>query len=93
MSPPVLHHPDLFHAIVLLNLLVVTGAWCLARPSYPAAAILTALGIAWLFWNGPLEGRILYSINLEHGLTESDLLSAIAFVIAGVTAWRKRSAS
>ncbi|MCC3323145.1 hypothetical protein FOB84_18555 [Gordonia bronchialis] len=83
-----MEHPSLFYALVLLNLLIVTGAWCLARPGYPAAAVLVGLGFAWLFWNGPLEGRVLYSVNSQHGLTESDLLSVVAFLIAGSAIWR-----
>ena len=77
-----------FHATLLLNLLVVTGAWCLARPSYIAAVLLGALGVAWLFWNGPLEGRILFSVSRDHGLTESDLLSIASWVVAGRTVQR-----
>ncbi|MGV6993835.1 hypothetical protein ACUY3U_20755 [Gordonia amicalis] len=82
--------PSVFHALVLLNLLFVTGAWCLARPSYRAAAVLAFLSIAWLFGNGPIEGRVLVSITLSHGFTESDILSIIGVVIAAITFGRTR---
>ncbi|GAC67977.1 hypothetical protein [Gordonia soli] len=79
-----------FHALVVMNLLFVTGAWCLARPSVPAAAVLVAVSVLWLFANGPIEGGILYSFSVEHGLTESDVLSVIGFVLAAVSVWRVR---
>lgn len=82
--------PDPFHALVLMNLLFVAGAWCLARPSYAAAVVLAATGVAWALWNQPIEGRVLVSFSIEHGITESDILSVLAVVIAAVTAYRTR---
>ncbi|GAA1460678.1 hypothetical protein [Williamsia maris] len=79
-----------FHALVILNLLFVTGAWCLARPSLPAAAVLTVVAVLWSRFNGPIEGRVLVSFNVAHGVTESDLLSIVAVVIAVVALWRVR---
>ncbi len=76
---------ELFHALVLLNLLFVTGGWCLACPSYRAGAAVVCLSAAWLFWNGPLEGRILISFSIEHGFTESDILAIIGFIVAAAT--------
>ncbi|MDV6314715.1 hypothetical protein M0655_19685 [Gordonia amicalis] len=82
--------PSVFHALVLLNLLFVTGAWCLARPTYRAAAVLVAASVAWFMWNGPVEGRVLISININHGFTESDILSILGVAIAAVTFTRTR---
>ncbi|MDH3052447.1 hypothetical protein QEN42_21700 [Gordonia alkanivorans] len=82
--------PSVFHALVLLNLLFVTGAWCLARPSYRASAVMAVVSVAWLLWNGPIEGRVLVSININHGFTESDILSILGVVIAAVTFVRTR---
>lgn len=79
---------DLFYPVLTMNLLVVVGAWCLARPSRPAAMCLAALAATWLFANKPLEGQILWTITRNHGLTVSDLLSAVALVIAALT-WRR----
>lgn len=84
--------PDLFHALVLLNLLFVSGAWSLARPSIRSSIVLTVVGLAWLIWNKPLEGQSLFSVTVRHGVTESDLLSVAAFVIAAaglVRAWQR----
>lgn len=88
--PEVLLHPALFHAVVLMNLLFVLGAWSLSRPSYWAAGLLAICSVAWLFWNQPLEGRILISVTPEHGLTESDILSILGVAIAAVTFARTR---
>ncbi|WP_044506046.1 hypothetical protein [Gordonia sp. KTR9] len=85
--------PDPFHALVLMNLLFVVGAWCLARPSYTGAAVLAATGVAWALWNQPIEGRVLVSFNIQHGITESDILSVLAVVIAAVTVYRSREMS
>ncbi|MDV7102413.1 hypothetical protein R4227_20420 [Gordonia amicalis] len=82
--------PSVFHALVLLNLLFVTGAWGLARPSYRAAAVLALLSVAWLFGNGPIEGRILVTVTVNHGFTESDILSIIGVVVAAITFVRTR---
>lgn len=82
--------PDPFHALVIMNLLFVVGAWCLARPSYLAAGILVIVAGAWLVWNVPIEGRVLYVVRPGNGLTESDLLSAVAFGIAAITVVRER---
>ncbi|ANY22467.1 hypothetical protein [Gordonia terrae] len=82
--------PDPFHALVLMNLLFVVGAWCLARPSFAAAALLVATGVGWALWNQPIEGRVLVSFSIEHGITESDMLSVLAVAIAAVTVYRAR---
>ncbi|MDH3026952.1 hypothetical protein QEN35_21590 [Gordonia alkanivorans] len=82
--------PSVFHALVLMNLLFITGAWCLARPSYRAAAILACLSLAWLFGNGPIEGRVLVTVTIDHGFTESDILAILGVGIAAVTFVRAR---
>ncbi|MCR5977920.1 hypothetical protein GDN83_09275 [Gordonia jinghuaiqii] len=82
--------PDPFHSLVIMNLLFVVGAWCLARPSYPAAAALVVIAVAWLFLNDPIEGRVLVSFTVDHGITESDILSLAAVVVAAVTVRRLR---
>lgn len=85
--------PDPFHALVLMNLLFVVGAWCFARPSYTAAAVLVVNSVAWALWNQPIEGRVLVSFSIEHGITESDMLSVLAVVIATITVYRTRVSS
>ncbi|MET4165176.1 MULTISPECIES: hypothetical protein [Gordonia] len=91
MIPHVLYEPALFHACALLNLLIVSGAWCLARPSYRAAVVLGVLSVTWLFFNHPLEGNVLIAFSPDRGLTESDVLSFIAFAIVGVVLIRLRA--
>ena len=80
--------PDILHALVLLNLLFVCGAWCLARPSFRSSAILAVVAVAWLLWNSPFEGQVLIVFTHQHGMTESDLLSIAALVIAAAGAYR-----
>ncbi|GAB90074.1 hypothetical protein ACSJLP_27710 [Gordonia rhizosphera NBRC 16068] len=74
--------PDLFHSLVLLNLLFACGLWTLLRPSLRAATVLTVVSTAWVVWNKPLEGEILATIVERHGVTESDLLAVAGYVIA-----------
>lgn len=82
--------PALFYGLVLLNLLFVTAAWTLARPSRQAAVVLIVVSILWILFNGPIEGHVLLSFTYENGLTESDLLSAAGFAIAARALWRRR---
>lgn len=81
--------PDFFYALVVMNLLFVTAAWSLARPGVASSAILTTVAVVWALANGPIEGHVILSFTLHHGVTESDLLSVIAVVIAGVGVWRR----
>ncbi|MEO9326994.1 hypothetical protein [Gordonia aurantiaca] len=82
--------PSFFHALVLLNLLFIAAAWSLARPSYRSAAVLALSAFAWFMWNGQIEGRVLVFVTIEHGFTESDVLSILGIAIAAVTAVRTR---
>ncbi|WLP92158.1 hypothetical protein [Gordonia sp. NB41Y] len=76
--------PDIFHALVLLNLLFACGLWTLLRPSVRAAVTLLVVAVAWVIWNGPIEGATLVTFTRTNGLTESDLLSVGA---AGISLW------
>jgi hypothetical protein len=80
----------LFYGLVLLNLLFVTGAWCLARPSRSAAVVLIVVSGLWVLFNGPIEGHVLLSYTDTNGLTESDLLSLAGLVIALRALWLRR---
>jgi hypothetical protein len=78
----------LFYSLVAMCSLFAASTWCLARPhalSSLAAAVAAAL---WFFMNGMLEGRVLYSVTPDHGLTEADLLSGVALAIS---AWGFRT--
>jgi hypothetical protein len=80
----------LFYGLVLLNLLFVTGAWCLARPSRGAAVVLIIVSGLWVLFNGPIEGHVLLSYTDQNGLTESDLLSLAGVIIALRALWLRR---
>ena len=82
--------PELFHGLVLLILLFVSGAWTLAKPSRPAALVLIAVSVLWILFNGPVEGAVLYSFTPANGLTESDLLSVAGLGIAIYTLRKRR---
>lgn len=82
--------PALFYGLVLLNLLFVTGAWCLARPSRAAAVVLILVSVLWVLFNGPIEGHVLLSYTYQNGLTESDLLSLTGLIIALRALWIRR---
>ncbi|CAM3177249.1 hypothetical protein [Williamsia muralis] len=82
--------PALFYGLVLLNLLFVTGAWCLARPSRAAAVVLIFVSVLWVLFNGPIEGHVLLSYTYQNGLTESDLLSLAGLIIALRALWIRR---
>ena len=77
--------PQIFHALVIMNLLFVSGAWCLARPSRPAAFVVAAASVLWVLFNGPIEGHVLVVLSPgRHGITESDLLAVLG---AGIALW------
>ena len=82
--------PDFFHALVLLNLLFACGLWALMRPSGRASLVLAGVAVAWIIWNGPIEGATLIAFSSRHGVTGSDLLSLVAFWIAGSSYERMR---
>ncbi|OZE83918.1 hypothetical protein CH305_05545 [Rhodococcus sp. 15-649-2-2] len=81
---------DPFHALVLMNAVFASAAWCLAKPSWPAATSLVVASILWLFFNGPIEGAVLYVVDAHRGLTESDFLTVAGVILAGVTVARVR---
>lgn len=82
--------PEILHSLVIMNLLFVTATWSLARPSVRASVLLVLVAVAWVLWNEPIEGRVIYFITIQHGVTESDVLSVIAVLIAVVGVWRVR---
>lgn len=44
----------------------------------------------WLFFNAPIEGAVLYVVDADRGLTESDFLTLAGVILAGVTVVRVR---
>jgi hypothetical protein len=53
-----------------------------------AALVLTALGIAWLLTNEPMEGGTLLPLGGGHGVTDADMLSVGGFAVAAYTLLR-----
>jgi hypothetical protein len=80
-----------FHALVLLNLLFVTGAVCLVKPNWISVVAVTVAGVAWVLGNGPIEGKNLLVFTPDDGVTESDLLSIAGWAIAALGVWRIRA--
>ena len=74
--------------VVPVVLLVVLVALTLAtlgargRPRRIAAVLLLPAAVAWVLFNGPIEGPILMTFSENHGLTVSDLLAVVAVVVA-----------
>jgi hypothetical protein len=64
--------------LVVLGMLAIGGRrW--------AAVLLVPCGVLWLFCNQRVEGPTLWAISYNHGVTAADLLSFLAFAVAG---WR-----
>ena len=83
---------DPFHALVLMNAVFASAAWCLAKPSWSAAASLSAASVLWLFFNAPIEGAVLYVVDADRGLTESDFITLAGLILAAATVARVRRA-
>ncbi|MCD2114503.1 hypothetical protein LQ384_25685 [Rhodococcus rhodochrous] len=80
-----------FYSLVAMCSLFAASTWCLSRPHLlSSAAALVASGL-WVLMNGPLEGRVLYSVTPNHGLTEADLLSGVGVCIAAWGLWATRN--
>lgn len=71
-----------------MNGLFASGAWCLARPNGLAIAAVVVFSVLWIMFNGPLEGRVLWTVSPDRGLTESDFLAFGGFAVA---AWGVRT--
>ena len=54
-----------------------------------AAVLLLPVAVAWVLFNGPIEGAILLTFSSDHGLTVSDLLAVVAVLVAAVVLVRR----
>lgn len=79
-----------FYSLVAMCSLFAASTWCLARPHLLSSFAAVVASVLWVLMNGPLEGRVLYSVTPENGLTESDLLSAVGLGIAVWGFWTTR---
>ena len=73
---------DLFRSIVALSALFASMAWCLARPNWASMLSTVGLAVLWPFVDRPLTGRLLMVLSDNKGVTQSDLISVLAVLIA-----------
>ena len=76
-----------FYSLVTMCSLFAASTWCLARPHLLSSLAAAVASVLWVLFNGPLEGHVLYVVDAEHGLTASDLLSAVGVSIAAWGTW------
>jgi hypothetical protein len=86
----VLDPDQLFRAVVILNALFASMAWCLARPTTASMLSVLALAVIWPFFDKPLGGRILYVLSPTKGVTSADLISVFAVLLVAVQVARLR---
>lgn len=79
---------ELFRAVVALNALFASMAWCLARPNPASMTAVVAFAILWPFVDKPLGGRTILELSEENGVTTGDLLSVLAVAIVALQAAR-----
>jgi hypothetical protein len=73
---------DLFRSVVTLSALFASMAWCLARPNWASMLSTVGLAVLWPFVDRPLTGRLLMVLSDSKGVTQSDLISVLAVLIA-----------
>ena len=73
---------DLFRSVVTLSALFASMAWCLARPNWASMLSTVGLAVLWPFVDRPLTGRLLMVLSDNKGVTQSDLISVLAVLIA-----------
>lgn len=85
--------PDqLFLAVVALNGLFASLAWCLARTNVASVLSVVTFAVIWPFVDKPLGGRTVHEINPGNGITEGDFLSVFAVILAAFLAvkqWKR----
>jgi hypothetical protein len=83
----------LFLAIVALNALFASVAWCLAKTNWVSMFSVVVFAVIWPFVDKPLGGRLVYEISETNGVTEGDFLSVLAvLLVAALAASRYRNA-
>ncbi|MBX7430933.1 hypothetical protein JDV09_02225 [Mycobacterium sp. Y57] len=77
-----------FRAVLALNALFASLAWCMARPNWASILAVVVSAALWPAANEVFEGRILLTLTPDNGVTTYDLLSAVAATVAVVQATR-----
>lgn len=65
----------MFWALLVLAALLGSAWLVYRRPSTWAAAVLASLSLIWLVVNRPIEGPVLVTVAINHGITLADLLT------------------
>lgn len=79
---------QLFGAVVALNALFASLAWCLARPNWASMLSVLVFAVVWPFVDKPLGGTTIHVLSESSGITTGDLLSVFAGVVVAFQAWR-----
>lgn len=74
-------------AVVVLSGLIVAAAVAVCRRTRNIAMVLAGLSGLWLVANKQLEGPVLFAVDNVHGLTLTDLLGFVGFLLALVLVW------
>ena len=74
--------------LILLVGLLLAVLRLRGRGRRAGAVLLLPMSAAWVLFNGSLEGPVLLTVSENHGLTVSDLLAAVAVLVAGTVLFR-----
>ncbi len=72
--------------LVVLLLVALRGG---GRAREVAAVLLVPVSVAWVLFNGPLEGPVLLTLSQTHGVTVSDLLAVVGVLVAAAVLARR----
>ncbi len=77
-------------ALAALGICFIAALW---RPSRLLLILLLVLAVAWLFFNKPIEGPVIYQVSENHGLTTADLVTPVTLLVAAcaLVARRRRA--
>jgi hypothetical protein len=82
--------PVVLLVVMVALLLVALGAFGRSsRVRLAAAALLLPASLAWVLFNGRLEGAVLAPLTAGHGITVSDLLGVVGVGVATVVLLRR----
>ena len=80
---------ELFRAIVVLNALFASLAWCLARPNVASMLSVVTFAILWPFVDKPLGGQVVHIVSETNGITTGDFLTVLAIGVVAFQAARQ----
>ena len=80
---------ELFRAVVALNALFASLAWCLARPNVASMLSVVTFAVIWPFVDKPLGGRVVHVLDDSNGITTGDFLTVLALGIVAFQANRQ----